>query len=193
MIDQSDDGHITPQPPTWRRTLAGIYLERPPKVSRRLLLVQASDQQTWDELQNLGVKGDFINSHKHKRRWYMSEDPDSDSERRHMPELPSQTGKLDFITWRFITAGRYPGGRLPDGVSVAHVNGAETCGRNCLDHVPGPGAPAALVVQPLTPVTQKKPNPPVMYAHTYVSAWFKVDDNGKGWTGEHAGELYRLL
>jgi len=176
VIEASDN-----DTPKATSTLAGVSLTGEKDSSKRLILVQTCDQEIWDELCRIGVKKEFIESHKNKQRWYISDGPDAQP---FVPDLPSQTSKLDYIKLRFITARQYDGFGLVDRVCIAHIVDGSTkpCGPNCLDHVPGPGA--AVVVPPFIPVTQKIPGTPVMFVHTYVSVWFHLNEGGKGWTGE---------
>jgi hypothetical protein len=185
-MDVSKEGHLR-----WTSTLQGISLNTPPNVCKRLVIVQAINNAIRDKLQeDLLVDKEFFENHLDNRWWYLSNGQPGRSRESLVPELPSQTSKLNYIKLRFIQAGDFPLRTLQDRVNIAHADTEELCVRSCL----GRRTPhslnqrQALVVQQTIPgqgdYLKYDKNLPVMFAHTCVSAWFKMQDDGR-WTGEY--------
>jgi hypothetical protein len=154
--------------------------------------VQAIDDAIRDKLQkDLLVDKEFFENHLDNRWWYLSNAEAGRSRQSPAAELPSQTSKLNYIKLQFIQAGNFPLRTLQDRVTIAHADSEELCVRSCLHRKPHSlNQRKALVVQqtvPMRPDYQGYEKAlPVMFAHTCVSAWFKMQDGGK-WTGEYHG------
>lgn len=189
VLDLSKNGQLTPHSISVQPK-RGTCLRPPPDVLKRLVIVQEIDKDTQKILQrDLDVDEEFFTNHLDNRWWYLSDAQPGRSRQTSSPELPSQTSKLNYVKLRFIKAGEFPFDALQDRVNIAHAETPKLCVRSCLGHEPHEfNQRQALVVQQTTPVRggylKHEKDLPVMFAHTSVSAWFKMQEDG-GWTGEY--------
>lgn len=183
VLDLSKEGDLS-----WTSTLQGISLNTLPNVRKRLVIVQAIDNGIRERLEKeLLVDKEFFANHLDNGWWYLADAQPGRPRQSRVPELlPSQMSKLDYIRLNFIQAGDFPNRTLQDRVTIAHADTEGLCARSCLgSHTPHSlNKRMAVVVQQTIPVRGDCLNLPVMFAHTCVSAWFKMHDDG-GWTGEY--------
>lgn len=204
IIDFSNDGSFTKQLESrWAPTLSEVLKAHLPNTSSRLILVQGLNGMIESQLKGIPqVEEEFFDTHSDNPKWYLTyentpEDPrfsikdegeirvqPGQPKRIHSlaPSLPSQRAKSDSIKLCFINARQFPcpPSSLPGGVNIAYSD--NLCASSYLHHTES--RRTGLVVQQFSPSGQNSNDTTVMFAHTSVSAWFKMKPNGT-WTGEY--------